>query len=395
MSAKSKLIKIGLPILIIIMALGTAKLMIASRKAPVKTPRVDRGALVEIMVAAKTARVIEVNSTGAIQPRQEVTIIPQVSGLVTSLSAKLIGGGFFKKGEELFTIETVDYELAQERALATLAKREYELSSVESKAKIARLEWDRLKKGQDAPPNSLALYGPQLKDAKANQASARASLRQAEINLERTTLKAPFNCVIRSESLDLGQYVKAGSGVVVVAGTDAAEVVVPINLDDLPWLAVPGPGRSSTGSAARIILNTGNNSFSWQGNIDRSLAEVDPQGRMARLVVSIKDPYLLNGAGEAGQPALALGSFVDISFTGRTMEEIFALPRQTLRDNNTVWVMTDGNLLKIKHVNPVRLERDEVFINEGIETGDRVILTNLTGAANGMKLRAANRGEGS
>ena len=395
MSAKSKLIKIGLPILIVLLSLAVAKIMISGRKAPVKTPRVDRGALVEIMVAAKTDRIIKINSTGAIQPRQEVTIIPQVSGLVTSLSAKLIGGGFFKNGEDLFTIETVDYELAQERALATLAKTEYELSSVESRAKIARLEWDRLKSGQDAPANSLALYGPQLKDAKANQASARASLRQAEINLERTTVKAPFNCVIRSESLDRGQYVKSGSGVVVVAGTDTAEVVVPINLDDLAWLEIPGPGRSSIGSAARIILRTGNNSFSWQGNIDRSLAEVDPQGRMARLVVSINDPYLLNGLGEMGQPALALGSFVDISFTGRTMAEIFALPRQALRDNNTVWVVTDDNRLRVKTVKTVRLERNEVFINEGIASGDRVILTNLTGAANGMKLRAANRGEGS
>ena len=144
----------------------------------------------------------------------------------------------------------------------------------------------------------------------------------------------------------------------------------------------------------RIILKTGNNSFTWQGHIDRSLAEVDPLGRMARLVVSIKDPYLLHSAGEEGQPALALGSFVDISFTGRTMREIFVLPRQALRDNNTVWVMTDDNLLMVKTVNPVRLEKNEVFINEGIAAGDRVILTNLTGAANGMKLRSANRGEG-
>jgi hypothetical protein len=183
--------------------------------------------------------------------------------------------------------------------------------------------------------------------------------------------------------------------VVVVVGTDTAEVVVPVNLDDLLWLEIPGPGRDSTGSTARIILKTGNNSFSWQGHIDRSLAEVDPLGRMARLVVLIQDPYLLNSAGEEGQPTLALGSFVDISFTGRTMREIFVLPRQALRDNNTVWLMTDDNLLRVKTVNPGRLEKNEVFINEGIAAGDRVILTNLTGAANGMKLRSANQGEGS
>ncbi len=392
MSAKSKLLKIGLPIIIILLAAVATKTMIAGRKAPVKKTHIDRGALVETVVAVKTERVIKINSTGTVRPHQEVTVIPQVSGRVISLSDKLMAGGFFKKGEILFGIEPVDYELALERALATLAKREFELSSVESKAKIARLEWDRLKGGQDAPANSLALYGPQLKDAKANLASAEASRRQAEIDLERTTIKAPFNCVIRSESIDEGQYVKSGSAVMVLAGTDEAEVVVPVNLDDLYWLDIPGPGRGSAASPAKIILQTGNSRFSWQGNIDRSLAEVDPQGRMARLVVSIKDPYLLKKTGAPGQPALAIGSFVEISFEGRVMTDIFAIPRQALRDNNTVWIMAADNLLRIKAVKPVRLEKDEVFINGGIEAGDLIILTNLTGAANGMKLRAAGKG---
>ncbi len=393
MSAKSKLLKIGLPIIIILLAVFSAKIMIAGRKAPAKKAHIDRGALVETVVAAKTERIIRINSTGTVQPHREVTIIPQVSGRVTALSEKLFAGGFFKKDEVLFTIETVDYELALERALASLAKREFELSSVESQAKIARLEWDRLKGGQKASDNSLALYGPQLKDARANLASAEASRRQAEIDLQRTTIKAPFNCVIRSESIDQGQYVKSGSAVMVLAGTDEAEVVVPVNLDDLYWLDIPGPGSGSAASPAKIILQTGNSHFSWPGNIDRSLAEVDSQGRMARLVVSIKDPYLLKKTGAPGQPGLAIGSFVEVSFKGRVMTDIFALPRQALRDNNTVWLMDDDNLLRIKTVKPVRLEKDEAFISEGIEPGDRIVLTNLTGAANGMKLRAATRGE--
>jgi multidrug efflux pump subunit AcrA (membrane-fusion protein) len=70
------------------------------------------------------------------------------------------------------------------------------------------------------------------------------------------------------------------------------------------------------------------------------------------------------------------------------MEEVFVLPRQALRDNNTVWIMADDKLLKIKPVKPIRTEKDEVFIKDGITPGDKIILTNLTGAANGMKLRA-------
>jgi RND family efflux transporter MFP subunit len=393
MSAKSKLLKIGLPFLIIGLAVVATKTMIGGRQGPAKVARIERGALVETMVATKSARLITIHSTGTVQPHQEVTIIPQVSGRVISQSPKLISGGFFKKGETLFSIETIDYELARERARASLAKMEYELSAVESRARIARTEWDIMKNGQSPPANSLVLYGPQLKDAHANLASARAALRQAEIELERTTVTAPFNGVIRSENIDAGQYVKAGTGVLVISGTDSAEVVVPVNLNDLHWLEIPGPGRGKATSSAEILLPTGNRSFIWPGRIARVLAEVDAQGRMARLVVTIQDPYLLKTKGAPGQPALAIGSFVEVAFTGRTMTEIFVLPRQALRDHSTVWVMTADNLLKIRKVTTARLERDEVFISEGLEAGEQVILTNLTGAANGMKLRAAGVGE--
>ena len=369
--------------------------MIKSRKSPEKIPQVYRGALVEFIVAEKTSRQVTINSTGTVQPRQEVTISPQVNGNITAISPGFIAGGFFKKGALLFEVETIDYELALEQARAALAKREFELSSVESKARIAGQEWGRLKKDQEAPANSLVLYEPQLKDAKANLASARAALKQAELNLARTKVTAPFNCVVRSENVDKGQYVRSGNGVAVVSGTDTAEVIVPVDLNDLQWLQVPSPGRKKGSSPATINLNGGSKSYSWPGEIDRLLAEVDSQGRMARLVVSINDPYLLKKKDRQDQPAMAIGSFVDVIFEGKEMQNVFALPRQALRDNNTVWLMTPENQLIIKNIKTVRLERDEVFVSEGIETGDRIIQTNLTGAANGMKLRSVNTGEGS
>ncbi len=395
MSSREKLIKIGLPFLILAVIGVITVIMIKSRKSPEKTAQIDRGALVESMIAERSSRQVTINSTGTVQPRQEVTISPQVNGSVTAIAPQFLAGGFFKKGALLFEIETIDYELALEQARAAQAKREFELSSVESRARIARWEWERLKKGQEAPVNSLVLYGPQLKDAKANLASAKAVLKQAELNLARTRVTAPFNCVVRSENVDKGQYVKAGSGVAVIAGTDKAEVVVPVDLDDLQWLAVPGPTNKGNRSSARISLNSGSRSYSWPGKIDRLLAEVDPQGRMARLVVTIKDPYLLKKDADQGQPPLAIGSFIEVIFQGKEIPEVFALPRQAFRDNNTVWIMDENNLLRIRPVTAVRLERKEVFISEGIKSGDRVILTNLTGAADGMKLRSANRGAGS
>lgn len=392
MSSREKLLKIGLPFLVLLIGAAIAAAMIKNRRSPEKIDRVDRGALVKFMVAEKSSRQVTINSTGTVQPRREVTIAPQVSGQVIFVSPDFVTGGFFNKDEVMFEIEKIDYELALEQARAALAKREFELSSVESRARIARREWQRLKKDQEPPANSLALYEPQLKDARANLASARAALRQAELNLARTRVTAPFNCVIRSESIDVGQYVRSGNNVAVVAGTDTAEVIVPVELDDLHWLFVPGAGGSGKSSPATVSLEIGTRTYSWPGKLDRRLGEVDPQGRMVRLAVEIDDPYLLKKTADPDQPVLSIGSFVAVAFQGKEMREVFALPRPALHQDNTVWVMTPADLLKIKKVEIARLEREEVFVSAGLEAGERIILTNLTGAADGMKLRAAERG---
>jgi RND family efflux transporter MFP subunit len=388
MKNRSKLLKIVLPILILILAVVGMRALIARRQAPARQAEEVRGALVETMEVAGGDYRIEVAATGIVQASQEITVSPQVSGLVTFLDPRLRAGGFFRAGEKLFEIEAVDYRLALEKARAALAKTELDLSSVESRARVARREWEMLKKADSAPPSPLVLYEPQLKEAQANLASARAAESQAELDLSRTTVNAPFDCVVLSESLGPGQYVRAGTSVAVLADSATAEVVVPVSLGDLAWLAVPRSGAREPGSAAEIRL-PGGAGVVWTGAIDRALAEVDPQGRMARLVVKIDDPYLLRHRRQPGQPDLAIGSFVELRFRGRTLKEVVVIPRQALRDDNRVWLMDEEQLLQIRPVVPLRLESDKVVLESGLNPGDRLILTNLSGGAAGMKLRPA------
>jgi RND family efflux transporter MFP subunit len=306
---------------------------------------------------------------------------------VTKIAPGCIAGGFFRKGEVLFRIEDTDYRLGVDRARATLAKAEYELAAMEGQARIARQEWERLQLGNGEEPNPLVLYQPQMKNAGAALLSARAALRQAELDLERTVLRAPFNAVIRSESVDPGQYVRAGTSVAMLAGTDQAEIVVPLPLDELAWLQIPRQGRKVPGSSATVQLTAGDNAFRWTGRVARRLGDVDPQGRMARLVVAVDDPFGLRGGG-GERPDLAMGTFVQIVLHGAALQDVTTIPAAALRDGSTVWIMNDEHL-KIRPVKVVRRAHDEVVIGNDLAPGDRVVLTNLAGVAEGMKLRPA------
>ena len=387
MSYKTKFLKIAVPLLVIIFGIVIMVTLVSRRPAPNREIRNDPGMLVQVFRAEKKNTEITVKGTGTVEAAQEVSVIPQVSGRVNSISPKLVVGGLFNEGEILFEIEDTDYRLALERAIADRAKAEYELATIESQARIARAEWERINKNSETSPNPLVVYEPQLKNAQAALASAAASVKQAELDLERTKLRAPFNSRVRSENIDAGQYLRAGSSAAVLSGTDKAEIVIPLPLNDLRWLTIPRQGEKKTGAPAYVQVNIGEKQHEWNGHVVRSTGEVDPKSRMMQIVVEIHDPYGLTEKKDRARPALAVGTFVDVLIKGRTVKDVFTIPRTAFRDNSTVWVMDSTNKLKIRKVVPLRIEKQEVIIAEGIGEEDMIVVTNVSGAADGMKLR--------
>ncbi len=390
MSKGKTILKIVLPLLILAAGAMAMVFMIANRPEPRKEQRETPGALVNTLAVTRGERPVLVSGTGTVQPRKEIGVVPQVSGKIVEIAPDLVAGGFFKKGDLLFRIEDADYNLAVDRARAALARTEYELATVESQARVARQEWKRLNLADGKEPNPLVLYEPQMKNAKAALLSARASLEEAKLQLKRTVVRTPFDGLIRSESLDQGQYVREGTQVAVLAGTNQAEIVIPLPLEDLGWIRTPRPDkRNERGAPATVRIRTGGRTFEWQGNVVRTLGEVDPQGRMIQVVVGVENPY---GSSD-GRPALAIGSFVQVDIHGESLEDVAVLPAGALRDGGTVWLMNDSRL-HIRSVEIVRRTRDEVVIGKGLEEGEQVVLTTLAGAAEGMKLRSAQTESG-
>jgi len=389
MSTRSTLLKVVLPVIIIAVGVMGMRLLVLARHAPPKVVHEIPGALVEVMTVAPADHPVTVFATGTVTAAQEAAITPEVSGRVVGLAPNMVAGGFLRAGDLLFEVEATDYRLALERARAAVAKAELDLATVDSQADVARREWQQLADQGGTPPNPLVLHGPQLANARATLASAKAAQAQAELDLERTRVTAPFDCVVRSEQVDLGQYLRAGVEVARVAGTRRAEVVVPLPLEELVHLHVPrtlaGNDPGEAGSPATLALTVDGQRFEWSGRVVRALGEVDPAGRMARVVVAVDDPYGLRG--NTDRPALALGLFVEANLRGDMLAQVFAIPRSALRDNHTVWLADDGEHLAIRPVEVARRERDQVFVAGGLTAGDRVVLTALSGAANGMALR--------
>ena len=404
---RQKLIKIALPAGIILLGFVLMMALIKLRPAPKKAAPDNKGVLVRVETLSATDWEVTVTGTATARARQEISVIPQVTGTVKSLVSGFAEGGFFKKGQALFSIDPTDYKLALRQALAAEARAEYELEQIKSRADIARKEWElvsstpgamppdtldneRLSKSE---PNPLVLYEPQMKNVRASLESASAMVELARLNLERTTIRAPFDCRVRTKNVDVGQFVRSGTPVAVLAGTGAAEVVMPLERNELSWIDIPGPGSGGPGSRALVTVSGSAPGQGWEGRVVRSGGEVDQRSRMVQVVVEVDDPYGLKQA-NAQRPPLMNGSFVNVTIKGKTLKDVFVIPRAALRDNSTVWAMDRDGYLRIKKVDVARFEGDRAIITGGLEENASMVLTKVSGAADGMKLRTSSMGAG-
>ncbi len=382
MTKKRPSLKIILPLLILVVAGVCTKILLNQKQPPQKQEQVERGLLVNVLTVKKGNVTIPILATGTVTANNEMDVTAQISGRVTKVSQNFVAGGFVNKGDHLFSLEKADFEFALKKAEAEKEKIKLELITIESQATVARSQWEQI--NPDKKPQPLTVYEPQLANAKAQLAAAQASIRQAELNLKRTRVHAPFSGLIQQKNIALGKYVMPGTSLGYLLDSSVAEINIPLQPENLKWLEVPGTNVDTKGSTAKVSMNLGGQQVSWQGQLVRSLGTIDSQTRMATVVVQVDDPY---GLKSLKTFPLVNGAFVNIEFSGITLNQVVEIPRAALHSNNTVWTVGPDNRLLIRPVTIGRKLYDMVVINSGLTTGEKVIVSALAGAADGMKLR--------
>ncbi len=376
--------KAVLPLLIVVAGVGAAVLLASARKAPEREEQPTLGPLVEVIVAAPTELPVGVHGHGEVTAKRTVNLVPEVSGRVVGVHPSMVAGGFFRAGQPLVTLDQRDYELAVDRAEAAVARASVALERERAEAEVARQEWNELHPGE-APPSGLVVREPQVRQAEAELEAARADLAVAELNLERTRIRLPFDGVVVSENVDVGQFVTVGSMLATVYSTDLVEVRVPLEDRELAWFDAPlRPG--SRGPEATVIARFAGDEHRWEGRVSRLEAEVDRTSRMVHVVVEVPRPFDRSDE----RPPLLPGSFVDVVIDGRTVSSVVPVPRYAVHDG-AVWVAEDGQL-RIRPVEVVRSERETTWIRDGLDAGDAVIVSPLNAVTDGMAVRTTQSG---
>lgn len=213
---------------------------------------------------------------------------------------------------------------------------------------------------------------------------ARNDIEIAKLQRSRTIITAPFNAMVVEESVEVGQLLSPGSDICELVGTDEFWIQATIPFSQLKWVTFPQDGQP--GAEVQVILDTGDpEPPTWKGRVIRLLSDLDPLGRMARLLVAVTDPLGLFRNSDGKLPLL-LGSYVEVRIDAGELEDTLTIPRAALREGDKIWLVGGDNLLKILPAEILWRETETVIISNDVEEGDRLIVSDLRVALPGMEV---------
>ncbi|GGW76393.1 efflux RND transporter periplasmic adaptor subunit [Alteromonas halophila] len=369
-------------------------LIYSSEPVAQKDGATKRNAMPVSVVSASVSQYAPVvKAMGQVVPARQVSLRPRVTGTVEAVSDKFVPGSLIQKGQWLVKLDSEDYQLALQRAKAELARAQSRYDIEMGEQEVARDDFAALKRDVAPMNRSLILRKPQLQQVEADLQTAKVAVREAELALERTTIRMPFDGQVMSQDVNLGSQLSSSDIIATVVGTARYWVEVALPLSQLQWLeSAEGDRISDHGAEATIFNKT-----AWpqgavrKGIVREVIAALDPQTRMATVLVEVNDPLGItagsrDSATSAGQAPLLAGSYVEVSLPARTLTNVVRVPINYLRKNNTVWV-ADEQTLAVKEVSVAYRDEQYAYVNKGLNSGDQIITTNLATVTDGTAVQ--------
>jgi len=377
-----------LPVVVIVVGLTIAWIVYFSAPKAKRQKPPRRETFVRTAVLSQTVERVVLNLMGTVIPSCQIDLQPRVSGEIVSINPKLVPGGRFVKGETLLQLDDRDYKLEITKRQGELAKADQDYQIERGEQAMGKYYWDLVDKSKTNSElqQLLTLRKPQLQKTEAAREAAKAALQDAELDLERTRIAAPFNAVVMEENVDPGAQVSVNTRLAVLAGIDEYWVKVAVPVDRLKWL-YRAVDKTVSGATARVTYPNGEaGTSSWPAVVARLLGQLEQNGRMARLLLSIDDPLGLQEENRH-RPPLLINSYVSVAIKGTELESIFSLPRSALHDDDTVWIIGTNSTLEIRPVTIIWRDRERVFVTEGLKAGERLIVSDLATPVAGMPLK--------
>ncbi|WP_104203366.1 efflux RND transporter periplasmic adaptor subunit [Billgrantia saliphila] len=408
-------------------------LLVIYRQSPERSEASVTPTRVTFIEARPLAFRLEARGHGVARPAETWQAVANVSGRVVERHPDLESGTLLAEGTLLLALDPSRYELAIAEVEAELASLTAELGQLETEADNARrllaLERERLslaerelarierlaesgsvstsqrdeqrrstlaqRQSATTLENTLALL-PSRRDVLAAQRErAAARLAQARRDLEDTRFVAPYDLRLGEVAVERHQFVTTGQRLFEADSLAAAEVEAHIPLAMMRRLlagVVPDePPRSALELSERLELAdieaevalVGAEGVGWTGRLVRVASGLDPATRSVRAVVRVADPY--QDVLPPDRPPLQRDMYTRVRLSTPSREPLLAVPASAVHQGE-LYLVDDEDRLVRRDVQ-VSFEQDDLaVIAAGLASGERVLVTDLASAIQGMAL---------
>ena len=317
---------------------------------------------VDIFTAQKTDIPISFDYTATVTSSQDVIIYPKVGGTIIKQFFK--PGDKVKAGEKLFLIDPEKYQASYDSLDASVGVANANLKNAETEFKRISALYKKNAVSQKDYDAAVAAYDI----ANANLVSAKANLKNAKIDLGYTTIIAPFDGVVGDNQVDVGSLVIANQTKLVRLTkinpieaefyiADVDNLTRKTNLDNGSWqqlnsdavLSVNGENFNGKVNFIDNVVNTATGSVLAKASFDNSEGKILP------------------------------GAFGHIKMSGFVQKNAFNIPQVALQQSATntyVLVVKDGKVGQ-KNVKTGYQTKDMIVVTEGLEEGDKIIVSNF------------------
>lgn len=378
--------KVLLPVAVIAAAAAISVIITIMRPAPLKLEAPDTAVAVKTLLLYAQSANLLVESQGTVLPRTQTKLISEVSGAVLSLSPKFVVGGTFEAGEIMLQLDPTDYEVALQRAEARLISMNAQATFELARATQARKEWAMTGRPATEAP-LLALRQPYLAEARANVLQAEAEVKQAKLKLARTTIRAPYLGMVSAKTVDIGQYVSLATPLGEIFAIDFAEVRLPLTEKDLTRIDLISHGSNAELPTVTLNATVASKPVQWTAQIVRSEGVVDQLNRAQYLVAQINDPYAVISESVGNPIPLLMGTFVRAEIAGKTIDNVYAIPRHALMEGNRVALVDAEQRLSLTPIESSHGDEQFYYVNAGLEDGAEIIVSAMGAAIEGMLVR--------
>ena len=332
---------------------------------------------VQTVVVRSATEPVRLQLVGTVEAERQVALSAEVTGRVLRVADELRPGRVFRRGEMIIQLDPRDYEAALAAEHARVRGAELDLAVEQNRQKTAQRELELVGTKSD----DLSLRKPYLARAEANLFAAQKSEERAELNVARARLSAPFDGVVVTENVDVGQWVAPGNPIVQLVGTEAVRVMASLPVDQLNHIVLASADEPNASSTAVVFQQMADGTeVQRRGRVTGISGALDAKTRTASLMVSVPEPYAGDG------PPLLPGAMVRLAVIGQSIDGVVAVPHKAVHENSKVWVVEE-NSLQIRSVTVGWRSADMTYVVSGLGDGDTVITTNMALPVAGMKVQ--------